>query len=214
MPLKPFFSIPKTLREWSEWCRNTDVTPSDGTITESMLADNAVSNRALRNSAAFSIIGNPTGSAADPSDIASGSNDTFLARRSGALQFVSLLDGDIPATIARDSEVTTAISNHEAAADPHPGYTTAAELSSAISTHEAAADPHTGYAREASTTTISGAWNFTLPPVLPTYTVATLPSAATYARGLIYVSDETGGAVPAFSDGTNWRRVTDRNIVS
>lgn len=49
---------------------------------------------------------------------------------------------------------------------------------------------------------------------LPTYTVATLPSASTNARGLIYVSNETGGAVPAFSDGTNWRRVTDRAIVS
>jgi hypothetical protein len=31
---------------------------------------------------------------------------------------------------------------------------------------------------------------------------------------MIYVSDETGGAVMAFSDGTNWRRVTDRQIVS
>lgn len=31
-------------------------------------------------------------------------------------------DAQIPATIARDSEVTTAISNHEAAADPHTGY--------------------------------------------------------------------------------------------
>ncbi len=43
---------------------------------------------------------------------------------------------------------------------------------------------------------------------------ASLPSAATYVRGLIYVSDETGGATPAFSDGTNWRRVADRAIVS
>ncbi len=49
---------------------------------------------------------------------------------------------------------------------------------------------------------------------LPTYTVATVPSAATYARGMIYVSNEAGGAVPAFSDGTNWRRVTDRAIIS
>lgn len=48
----------------------------------------------------------------------------------------------------------------------------------------------------------------------PGYTVATLPSAATYARGLIYVSNEVGGAVLAFSDGTNWRRVTDRAVVS
>ncbi len=53
-----------------------------------------------------------------------------------------------------------------------------------------------------------------LPRKLMSYTVAGLPSAATYANHLIYVSDETGGAVPAFSDGTNWRRVTDRTIVS
>lgn len=45
------------------------------------------------------------------------------------------------------------------------------------------------------------------------YTVATLPSAS-LAGKMIYVSDESGGAVIAFSDGTNWRRVTDRAIVS
>tara|TARA_R110002153_G_scaffold274298_2_gene448194 strand:+ start:13298 stop:13558 length:261 start_codon:yes stop_codon:yes gene_type:complete len=33
-------------------------------------------------------------------------------------------------------------------------------------------------------------------------------------RGLVYISDEVGGAVPAFADGTNWRRVTDRAVVS
>lgn len=49
--------------------------------------------------------------------------------------------------------------------------------------------------------------------VLPVYTVSTLPSA-TVVASFIYVSDETGGAVPAFADGTNWRRVTDRAIVS
>ncbi len=48
---------------------------------------------------------------------------------------------------------------------------------------------------------------------LQTYTVSTLPSSAT-AGGLIFISDETGGPVPAFSDGTEWRRVTDRAIVS
>ena len=54
----------------------------------------------------------------------------------------------------------------------------------------------------------------TAPLVLATYTVATVPTASSYTQGLIYVSDETGGAVPAFSDGTNWRRVTDRAIIS
>lgn len=52
------------------------------------------------------------------------------------------------------------------------------------------------------------------PIQLKTYTVATVPSASTYARGQIYVSNETGGATPAFSDGTNWRRYADRAIVS
>lgn len=49
--------------------------------------------------------------------------------------------------------------------------------------------------------------------VLPSYTVTTLPSASV-AGAMIYVTNEAGGAVPAFSDGTNWRRVTDRAIVS
>ena len=48
---------------------------------------------------------------------------------------------------------------------------------------------------------------------LPSYTVVTLP-AVTSDPGMIFVSDETGGSVPAFSDGTAWRRCTDRAIVS
>ena len=56
--------------------------------------------------------------------------------------------------------------------------------------------------------------NIYMGPELPTYTVATVPAAADNTRRMIYVSDETGGAVPAFSDGTDWRRVTDRAIIS
>jgi len=48
---------------------------------------------------------------------------------------------------------------------------------------------------------------------LRSFTVSTLPSASIAGR-MIYVSDESGGSVVAFSDGTNWRRMTDRNIVS
>jgi hypothetical protein len=47
------------------------------------------------------------------------------------------------------------------------------------------------------------------------YTVATLPDATLYLDGdYIFVTDETGGSIPAFSDGTNWRRSTDRAVVS
>jgi|GEM_PF-2255132 len=49
---------------------------------------------------------------------------------------------------------------------------------------------------------------------LPSYTVLTLPDATKNTGGQVFVSNESGGAVPAFSDGTNWRRVTDRAIVS
>ena len=45
------------------------------------------------------------------------------------------------------------------------------------------------------------------------YTVATLPAASGTIR-LAFVTNETGGYVLAFSDGTNWRRVTDRAVVS
>ena len=49
--------------------------------------------------------------------------------------------------------------------------------------------------------------------VVPTYTVTTLPPADPAAQ-IIFVSNESGGAVLAFSDGTNWRRCTDRAIVT
>lgn len=60
----------------------------------------------------------------------------------------------------------------------------------------------------------TGAIVGSFPFILPTYTVAGVPSAATFARGLAYISNESGGAVVAFSDGTNWRRVTDRAVIS
>lgn len=49
---------------------------------------------------------------------------------------------------------------------------------------------------------------------LPRFTVGKLPSAASAEGSLIYVPDESGGPVTAFSDGTNWLRVTDRAVVS
>lgn len=61
---------------------------------------------------------------------------------------------------------------------------------------------------------IDGTKPMLAPLELKTYTVATLPTASLWTGALIYVSDETGGAQPAFSDGTNWRRFTDRAVVS
>jgi len=62
-----------------------------------------------------------------------------------------------------------------------------------------------GLTVNATTTLNSGA-------VFQSSTVAGLPAAT--AGKVLYVSNESGGAVLAFADGTNWRRVTDRAIVS
>lgn len=59
-----------------------------------------------------------------------------------------------------------------------------------------------------------GSLEATGPVRLATFTVATVPDATVYTQGLIYVSDEAGGATVAFSDGTNWRRVQDRAVIS
>lgn len=52
------------------------------------------------------------------------------------------------------------------------------------------------------------------PTVLKSYTAAQLAGLNATAGAIVYCSNESGGAVPAFYDGTNWRRFTDRNIVS
>jgi len=47
------------------------------------------------------------------------------------------------------------------------------------------------------------------------YTVAAAPSAAAQGPGaIVFLSNEAGGAVLAFSDGLVWRRVTDRAAAS
>lgn len=53
-------------------------------------------------------------------------------------------------------------------------------------------------------------------PILITqdYTVAGVPGASGSKNGVITVSDEVGGFTLAFSDGTDWRRVQDRAIIS
>lgn len=51
---------------------------------------------------------------------------------------------------------------------------------------------------------------------MKSYTVAqaTGLGASNHTLGFIWISDETGGAQPAYSDGTNWRRFSDRTIIS
>lgn len=57
------------------------------------------------------------------------------------------------------------------------------------------------------------------PFLIQGYSVSALPDATAWGSStefssIIYIYDETGGATLAFSDGTSWRRVQDRAVVS
>ncbi len=60
------------------------------------------------------------------------------------------------------------------------------------------------------------------PLLIQGYDKAALPAAIDWGdttagqsfSSIIFVSDDVGGAVLAFSDGTSWRRVTDRAVIS
>ncbi len=74
-----------------------------------------------------------------------------------------------------------------------------------------AAGARLGVGTDAPSTTIHAEG----PVRVGSFTVATLPSASAAGAGsIIFVSDEAGGAVLAFSDGSDWRRSTDRAVVS
>lgn len=163
----------------------------DGSVSTSKIANKAVTDVKLRDSQALSVVGRSVNSLGVPSDIQASTNGHYLRRSGDVLSFGAIAEGDIPATIARDTEVSTAISNHEAASDPHPGYTTAAELTTAISDHSAAADPHSVYPLAAGTETISGAWTFT----------ASNPTISASAAVPMYRWNETDAA----ADNRAWR---------
>lgn len=62
--------------------------------------------------------------------------------------------------------------------------------------------------------TTDGGERMTKPERLAQYLKADLPTASDWDGGLVAVTNEAGGYTLAFSDGTNWRRVQDRAIVS
>lgn len=65
--------------------------------------------------------------------VASGLTPGHVLRATGATTFAfgALADSDVPATIARDAEVATAVSDHAALADPHTGYQKESEKAAA-----------------------------------------------------------------------------------
>jgi hypothetical protein len=74
-----------------------------------------------------------------------------------------------------------------------------------------------GVSEAASITINLGALNITgiLTPstlIAPSYNAGSLPGASPAAQ-IAFVPNDTGGAIMVFSDGTNWRRFTDRTII-
>lgn len=51
-------------------------------------------------------------------------------------------------------------------------------------------------------------------PMMPTYSVSTLPTVNISAGTFVFCSDETGGPTIVVFDGNNWRRVSDNNVAS
>jgi type II secretory pathway pseudopilin PulG len=127
MPLaKGSQHFPTTQREWDQWSRDVPVTPDDGSVTPQTIAPKAVTDEKLRDSAPASVIGRVAATAGQPGDIVS-TPDRFLVNRAGVLGFGTIGDTDIPASIARDTEITAAITALKAETDPFPQYETQAE---------------------------------------------------------------------------------------
>lgn len=185
MPLDPPRQPPKNQADWDRWARDVKVMPTGESVGTDQLVDNAVTGAKLRESAALSVIGNPTASPADPQDIGASADGQYLRRAGGGLSFGTIADADIPANIARDTEVAAAVSAHEAAVDPHPQYTTAAEtaaaVSAGISAHVALTDPHTQYTNSTELAAAITALNLASGTYTPTLTnVANIDASTAY----------------------------------
>jgi len=130
----------------------------------------------------------------------------FLVRRAGAMTYAILLDADIPATIARDSEVTSALSAYvpltqKAAANgvasldssgvvPDAQIPAAiardSEVTAAIATHSAQADPHTVYQLESQKAVANGYASLDGTGKVPSSQIPVTPGGATIEDAITY----------------------------
>lgn len=135
-------AMPTNPRDMEVLLTSLTVTPDDNSTGTQALEDDSVTNAKLRNSGALSVIGRASNAPGDPADITATVDGTFLRRSGSAIGFGLILDADIPAAIARDTEVVAAVASeatqrttaiaaaitaHEGAVDPHPVYLTQTE---------------------------------------------------------------------------------------
>jgi hypothetical protein len=94
----------------------------------------------------------------------------------------TFLDSQIPASIARDAEVTAAIAAHVGLADPHPTYLTAAEGNAAYAPLGATGTTNLTIANRTATT---------IDIASDTGTDATIPAATTALSGMMSAADKS-----------------------
>lgn len=95
----------------------TEVKIDDTAVSTRTIANGAVTNAKLRNSNALSVIGRSVDSNGPPADIPFLSAGQLLMQRVNQLVADFLVDGDIPATIARVTDVTAALADYVPVAD-------------------------------------------------------------------------------------------------
>lgn len=135
--------------------------------------------------------------------------EAFVSALSGTIDAAQFADGSI-GTVKLGVDITTAgkaLLDDAAASNQR----TTLGLGTAATANTGTSGTAVPFLDAANTWTL--AQTHSAPPVVPSYTVVGVPSAAVPAQ-IAYISNETGGAVLAFSDGTNWRRVTDRAIIA
>jgi len=116
MPLnKGSQHFPTNQREWDAWTRSQIVTPDPDSVTTPTIQDKQVTYAKFQDVPPVTVLGNQHSTLQSVGSITAGADNRFLASRSGALVFDVLADTDIPSSIARDAEVTSAISTALAA---------------------------------------------------------------------------------------------------
>jgi hypothetical protein len=139
MGIRSFSFVPQTLTEWGRFFRDAQVEVTNGTIIDASFEDRQ----------AHSVIGRKEATQGVPADILSSADNQFLVRRTGVLGFGGVVDADLPATIARDTEVVAGDAAVTAAFIAADAIVSAAYIA-ADAAHVAASDPHTGYRLESA----------------------------------------------------------------
>jgi hypothetical protein len=122
MPLKAPAVYPGDIRSFDQWTRQVAVTPDAASVGTIELKDGQVTYDKIQSVAPVSVLGNLHSSAQAAGEISFAADNQFLVRRSGLLTSDVIADADIPASIARDTEVTAAFVAFVASSDPLTQY--------------------------------------------------------------------------------------------